>query len=197
MALLNPFGRGGSLTLSGRAVVLRYPQAGDYEAWASLRDKSRAHLQPWEPTWGPDELTRASYRRRITRYAQEIREDRGYPFWVMSLTGQLMGGCNLSNVRRGVSQTATMGYWMGAQFAGQGFMSAAVSLVLEHAFGHLNLHRIEAACLPVNEASRKVLLKCGFAEEGFAKKYLKIDGQWRDHLLFGLVEDDWRKSRTG
>lgn len=197
MALLNPFGRSGSVALAGDGVVLRHPQAGDYEAWARLRDHSRAHLQPWEPTWGPDELTRASYRRRINRYAQEIREDRGYPFWVMSPTGQLMGGCTLSNVRRGVSQTASLGYWMGVQYAGQGAMTASVKLALRHAFSQLGLHRIEAACLPINEASRRVLQKNGFSEEGFARKYLKIDGEWRDHLLFGIVEEDWRKGLTG
>ncbi len=197
MALLNPFGRSGAPGLTGGGVVLRHPQAGDYEAWARLRDESRAHLQPWEPTWGPDELTRASFRRRINRYAQEIREDRGYPFWVMTPSGQLMGGCTLSNVRRGVSQTASLGYWMGVHFAGKGCMTAAVKLMLGHAFGALGLHRIEAACLPVNEASRKVLTKCGFTEEGFARKYLKIDGQWRDHLLFGVVEEEWRLNRTG
>lgn len=196
MALLNPFGRSGVSNLSGGGVVLRHPQASDYDAWAKLRDQSRAHLQPWEPTWGPDELTRASFRRRLSRYAQEIREDRGYPYWVLSPAGQLMGGCTLSNVRRGVSQTATLGYWMGAQYAGKGLMTAAVRTLLAHSFGGLGLHRVEAACLPVNEASKKVLLKAGFAEEGFARKYLKIDGEWRDHLLFGIVEEDWRKSRS-
>lgn len=183
--------------LTGEGVVLRHPQAADYDAWARLRDQSRTHLQPWEPTWGPDELTRASYRRRLSRYSQEVREDRGYPYWVLSTAGQLMGGCTLSNVRRGVSQTATLGYWMGAQFAGRGAMTAAVRTLLAHAFGQLNLHRVEAACLPVNEASRRVLQKAGFAEEGFARKYLKIDGQWRDHVLFGIVEEDWRKGRSG
>lgn len=197
MALLNPFSRSGAPVLSGGGVLLRHPQSADYDAWARLRDQSRAHLQPWEPTWGPDELTKASFRRRLNRYAQEIREDRGYPYWVMSPSGQLMGGCTLSNVRRGVSQTATLGYWMGASFAGKGAMTAAVKLLLGHAFGPLSLHRIEAACLPTNEASRKVLLKSGFAEEGFARKYLRIDGQWRDHLLFGAIEDEWRKGRSG
>jgi [ribosomal protein S5]-alanine N-acetyltransferase len=196
VALLNPFGRSGASALTGGGVMLRHPLAGDYDAWSRLRDHSRAHLQPWEPTWGPDELTRASYRRRLNRYAQEIREDRGYPYWILSPTGQLMGGCTLSNVRRGVSQTATLGYWMGVQFAGKGVMTAAVKVLLGHAFTGLALHRIEAACLPVNQASRNVLSKAGFTEEGFARKYLRIDGQWRDHLLFGIVDEDWRKSRT-
>jgi ribosomal-protein-alanine N-acetyltransferase len=197
VALLNPFGRSGAPALSGHGIVLRHPQASDYDAWSRLRDQSRAHLQPWEPTWGPDELTRASFRRRLNRYAQEIREDRGYPFWIMSPTGQLMGGCTLSNVRRGVSQTASLGYWMGVNFAGKGVMSAAVKVLLGHAFTGLALHRIEAACIPANEASRKVLLNAGFTEEGYARKYLKIDGEWRDHKLFAIVEDDWRKNRTG
>lgn len=192
MALLNPFGRVTATALSGGGVTLRHPVAADFEAWSKLRGESRDHLQPWEPTWGPDELTRSAFRRRLSRYAEEIREDRGYPFWVFAGTGQLAGGCTLSNVRRGVSQTATLGYWMGARYAGKGLMTAAVRLVLAHAFGPLALHRVEAACLPHNEASRRVLEKSGFAQEGFAKGYLKINGAWSDHIVFGIVEETWR-----
>lgn len=197
MALLNPFGRSGSAALTGEGVVLRHPAAADYDAWSRLRDQSRAHLQPWEPTWGPDELSRAAFRRRITRYAQEIREDRGYPYFVYTPSGQIIGGCTLSNLRRGVSQTATMGYWMGAEFAGKGYMTAAVRALLAQSFGPLGLHRIEAACLPHNEASRRVLLKVGFSEEGFAREYLKINGAWRDHTLFAILDNDWRRKRAG
>jgi [ribosomal protein S5]-alanine N-acetyltransferase len=192
VALLNPFGRSGGPVLMGNGVVLRHPLASDYEAWARLREESRSHLQPWEPTWGPDELTRSSFRRRLSRYAQEIREDRGYPYWILSTSGQILGGCTLSNVRRGVSQTASLGYWMGAGHAGQGRMTAGVAALLTHAFGTLGLHRVEAACLPSNEASRRVLAKSGFTEEGFARRYLKIDGEWRDHLLFAILAEDWR-----
>jgi ribosomal-protein-alanine N-acetyltransferase len=192
VALLNPFGRNTGPALIGDGVMLRHPQASDYDAWARLRDQSRAHLQPWEPTWGPDELTRASFRRRLNRYAQEIREDRGYPYWIVSPGGQILGGCTLSNVRRGVSQTASLGYWMGAAYAGKGYMTAGVAALLTHSFGALGLHRIEAACLPSNEASRRVLTKAGFTEEGFARRYLKINGEWRDHVLFAILAEDRR-----
>lgn len=181
----------------GDGIVLRHPVTADFDAWSRLREESRGHLQPWEPTWGPDELSRAAFRRRITRYGQEIREDRGYPYFVFTPSGRLIGGCNLSNLRRGVSQTATMGYWMGVDFAGKGHMTAAVRALLGHAFSAMGLHRIEAACLPHNDASRRVLLKAGFTEEGFAREYLKIDGAWRDHTLFAILERDWRLSRTG
>jgi ribosomal-protein-alanine N-acetyltransferase len=197
MALLSPFSRAGAPQLVGDGVALRHPHSSDFDAWARLRNESREHLQPWEPTWGPDELTRSAYRRRLARYAQEIREDRGYPFWVFSTAGDLIGGCTLSNVRRGVSQTASMGYWTGVSFAGKGLMTAAVRAVLAHAFGPLNLHRVEAACLPTNDASRRVLAKAGFKEEGFAQGYLKINGKWNDHLLFGIVEENWVKNRIG
>ena len=100
-----------------------------------------------------------------------------------------MGALTLSNVRRGVAQTATLGYWMGKPFARQGYMTGAVKLMLDVAFRHLWLHRIEAACLPSNQASIGLLGKCGFAPEGLARGYLKIAGEWRDHLLFARLAE--------
>ncbi|HAH08897.1 MAG TPA: 30S ribosomal protein S5 alanine N-acetyltransferase [Alphaproteobacteria bacterium] len=197
MALLNPFAKPGSPLLDAKVATLRYPQSTDYEAWARLRDISRDHLQPWEPTWGPDELSKTAYRRRMTRYSQDIRDDRGYAFWIILPDGRLAGGCTLTNVRRGVAQAASLGYWTGAPFAGKGLMTAAVQAVLGHCFTALNFHRVEAACLPSNAASKRVLEKCGFREEGYAVKYLKIDGTWHDHLLFAILEDDWRAAQKG
>jgi ribosomal-protein-alanine N-acetyltransferase len=101
-----------------------------------------------------------------------------------------VGGVTLSNVRRGVAQTATLGYWAGAPYARRGHTLRAVRTVCAFAFGKLKLHRMEAACLPSNEASRNLLLKAGFSLEGKARAYLKINGAWRDHLLFGLIQDE-------
>jgi ribosomal-protein-alanine N-acetyltransferase len=102
---------------------------------------------------------------------------------------QLVGALTLSNVRRGVAQTATLGYWIGEPVAGRGFATAAVGAMVAWAFDDLNLHRVEAACVPDNAASRRVLEKSGFQLEGKARAYLKINGVWADHLLFGLVND--------
>ena len=177
--------------LQGDGVFLRYPQVSDYAAWASLRSESREFLAPWEPTWAPDELSRAAFRRRIRRYQREIRSDRAYPFFVFR-TGEnlLIGGCTLSNVRRGVTQSTALGYWIGERYARHGHMNAALSAILPFVFRVLALHRVEAACIPENEASRALLMKLGFREEGRARRYLQINGEWRDHLLYALLEDD-------
>jgi ribosomal-protein-alanine N-acetyltransferase len=176
--------------LTGKRVFLRAPAAHDYGAWSSLRENSRNFLRPWEPLWPADDLSRTSYRRRLRRYAREMREDRAYPFFVFDAgDGALMGGATLSNVRRGVAQAASLGYWMGEAFAGKGYMSEAVGRLLAHAFGVLRLHRVEAACLPHNQPSTRLLQKAGFQREGYARSYLCINGRWEDHLLFARLAE--------
>ncbi|MBU2532874.1 MAG: GNAT family N-acetyltransferase [Alphaproteobacteria bacterium] len=182
--------------LRGDGVIMRPPAPSDYIAWAELRDQSREHLLPWEPKWSRDELSRWAYRRRLRYYQRDQREDLGYAFFVFSeANGALMGGLTLSNVRRGVTQACALGYWLGLPYTGQGHMRAAVSLAVTHAFDELRLHRIEAACLPSNAASIGVLRRNGFQEEGLARRYLKINGAWRDHILFALLSDDPRPGK--
>jgi len=168
---------------------------GDYLAWAALREESRAFLTPWEPTWPLDDLTRSAFRRRIRRYMQDIREDAAYPFFIFdSRDDTLVGGVTLSNVRRGVTQSASLGYWVGADRARQGYMSASVAALVPFVFDQLGLHRLEAACLPSNAASIRLLEKVGFSREGFARRYLRINGIWQDHLLYAMLTDDPRPS---
>ena len=178
--------------ISGAQVALRPPVAADFEVWAKLRHDSRNFLVPWEPTWAPDELSKEAFRRRLRRYSQAARDGSGHVFFVFDKkAGALVGGCQLSNIRQGVAQSAaTLGYWMGERYAGRGLMTDAVVTLTKYCLTKLGLHRIEAACLPDNIASRRVLAKAGFVEEGTARKYLKINGQWRDHVLFAIVEDD-------
>jgi ribosomal-protein-alanine N-acetyltransferase len=177
--------------LQGNGVMLRYPQMSDYAQWSALRGESRAFLSAWEPVWAADELTRTAFRRRLRRYQREIRNDLAYPFLVFRKEDNaLMGGCTLTNVRRGVTQSAAIGYWIGVPYARQGYMYAAIRLMLPFVFELLGLHRLEAACIPENEASRNLLMKVGFREEGRARRYLQINGEWRDHILFALLEDE-------
>lgn len=179
--------------LRGRRIYLRPPLAHDWRAWAELRAGSRAFLEPWEPTWPADALSRFSYRRRLRLYQRDARADMAYSFLIFrNGDDALLGGITLSNVRRGVTQAASAGYWMGQPHARQGYMAAAITLVCDWSFGELGLHRMEAACLPENLPSATLLRKCGFTEEGYARKYLRIAGFWRDHLLFGLLEADPR-----
>ena len=149
--------------IESERVMLRTPQMSDYPAWAELRASSREFLVPWEPRWAMDELTRASFRRRVRHYQRDLREDIGYALFLYSVaTGGLVGGVTLCNVRRGVTQSCTLGYWIGAQYAQQGYMTAAVRAVVPFVFDSLDLHRLEAACLPANTASMRLLEKTGF-----------------------------------
>src|SRR5579862_2428097 len=169
----------------GDRVVLRVPQMSDHAEWAALREASRDFLTPWEPTWPPDDLTRASFRRRIRRYAEDQRSDLAYPLFVFRKSDNvLLGGLTLANIRRGCAQAGNLGYWMGSAYSRQGYMTAAVKLVVPFAFETLRLHRVEAACIPANVASIRLLEKTGFRREGFAREYLCIDGAWQDHLLY-------------
>ena len=174
-------------------VLLRAPQLSDYSAWAELRAASQDFLVPWEPLWAPDELSRASFRRRIRHYMRDMREDVGYALFVYDTRStSLVGGITLCNVRRGVTQSCTLGYWVGAAQARQGVMTAAVRAVVPFVFDSLELHRLEAACLPENTASMRLLERVGFKREGLARRYLRINGDWRDHVLYALLETDSR-----
>ncbi len=182
--------------LAGERVSLRAPERGDYEDWASLRAHSRDFLAPWEPSWPADALSRASFRARVARYAEDWRTDQAYNLFIFNHDETLIGGIGLSNLRRGVSETASLGYWVGEPFARRGYMTCALPLVLDFAFDRLRLHRIEAACLPSNVPSRALLIRAGFRQEGYARQYLCIGGKWQDHLLFAMVREDWGGSRS-
>ena len=177
--------------IQGGGVYLRYPRIADFPHWARLRGESRAFLAPWEPVWASDELTKGAFRRRIKRYQKEARLDSAYAFFVFRGEDDvLMGGCTLSNVRRGVTQCCALGYWIGERFSRQGYMYEAVRALVPFIFSTLGLHRIEAACLPSNQASQSLLAKVGFRQEGVALRYLQINGEWRDHVLFALLSDE-------
>jgi ribosomal-protein-alanine N-acetyltransferase len=177
--------------IAGAGVTLRVPQGGDYAEWAALRESSRDFLVPWEPTWPADDLTRGAFRRRLKRYAEDLRNDLAYAFLIFrSEDNALVGGLTLANIRRGVAQAGSIGYWTGAPFARKGHMTAAMRALVPFCFGTLRLHRLEAACIPGNTASVRLLEKTGFQREGYARNYLCINGVWQDHLLYARLKDD-------
>jgi [ribosomal protein S5]-alanine N-acetyltransferase len=178
--------------LDGEGVYLRAALPGDFEPWRQLRSASRSFLTPWEPSWPVDDLTKPAFQRRIQRQDRERAEDESHGFLIFRTRDDaLLGGITLGNVRRGVAQSATLGYWMGEKHAGRGYMAKAVRALLRHAFLEMRLHRVEAACAPENERSRRLLEHLGFQREGFARAYLLIDGAWQDHLLFAMLEGDF------
>jgi [ribosomal protein S5]-alanine N-acetyltransferase len=190
--MLSWFARDDTPVLKGPRVTLRAPRRGDYTAWRDLRRESRDFLKPYEPRWSEADLSRRVFAARLKRGRAEARAGTDYTFFIfLDEEGRevLAGGLTLSNIRRRAAQFVNLGYWMGRRYAGQGVMTEAVGVILPFVFTTLGLHRIHAAFLPANTASRRVLEKNGFKEEGFADNYLQIDGKWCDHVLFGLTRE--------
>lgn len=190
--MLTWFARDDTPVLMGPRVTLRAPRPSDYVAWRTLRKESRDFLKPYEPRWSEADLSHRVFAARLKRGREEARAGTDFTFFIFLREEgreRLVGGLTLSNIRRRAAQFVTLGYWMGRDFAGRGLMTEAVGAVLPFVFETLGLHRIHAAFLPDNIASRRVLEKNGFKEEGFAEAYLQIDGKWCDHVLFGLTRE--------
>ncbi|MBN9064038.1 MAG: GNAT family N-acetyltransferase [Rhizobiales bacterium 65-9] len=182
--------------IEGDGLVLRAPKLADYAAWSRLRAESRDFLAPWEPVWPQNDLSKTAFRMRVRRVTDDMRADIAYAFLVTRAeTGEILGGLTLSQVRRRVAMTGTLGYWIGRPHARQGHMSRAVRLTLAFSFNTLGLRRIEAACLPHNAASIALLEKVGFQREGYAREYLQIAGRWQDHLLYAMLARDFASAQ--
>jgi ribosomal-protein-alanine N-acetyltransferase len=162
-----------------------------------VRAANREALQPFEPTWPENCLTRDFFQRRIQRQHRDWQHGCAYAFLIFEKFGDtLIGGININNVARGAAQYATLGYWLAQDWRGHGYMKEAGHLICEFAFDDLELHRLNAACVPENAPSQHMLLKLGFQREGYAPKFLQIDGQWRDHILYGLPVEDYINAQT-
>ena len=177
-----------TFAVEGDGIKLRPPRMEDFKSWRDIRQSSRDFLEQWEPRWNDDEFMQSSFRHRLRRYQDLIDADSAYPFFIFDKeSGKLLGGITFSNIRRGVSQSATLGYWMGEAQANKGHMTRALNVLLPFAFAEFDFHRIEAACLPRNIASIKLLERTGFGREGLAVAYLKIADKWEDHLLWAKL----------
>lgn len=177
--------------LSGDNIFLRPPKRRDAVKWQKLRLTSKDFLVPWEPSWDNYSCTRRAYMKFLKNSYYLANMDRAYYFLIFKKKeNTLLGGINIGNVRRGASQSATLGYWIGKPFAKKGYMTEALQIILPSLFVDLRLNRIEAAILPENYPSMQLLKKSGFKEEGVFRQYLKINGKWRDHKIFSLIADD-------
>ena len=179
--------------LTGKRVFLRPPKRRDALKWQKLRMSSKSFLVPWEPSWDASSCTRRAYLRYFKNSNYLANMDRAYSFLIFKTDDKtLLGGINIGNVRRGVSQSASLGYWIGEKYSRNGYMKEALKLLIPSLFVDLRLNRIEAATLEENIASKNLLKKIGFKKEGVLRKYLKINGTWRDHILYGLLENDFK-----
>ena len=184
------------IRLQTERMTLRLPTHSDYRAWAALRDTSREFLTPWDPVWAEDSLSRKAFTNRVYWAARAEAAGTAVPlFLIRRADAALLGAVTLDHIRRGQAQAGTLGYWVGAPYARQGYMREALLAVVHYAFSDLDLSRLEAGCLPENAASRGVLEKVGFKYEGVAQSYLQINGRWRNHVLYANLRAD-RRGRT-
>ena len=184
------------LLIETERLTLRLPRHSDFPAWSSIRSESASFLTPWEPAWADDHLTRRSFTNRVYWAQRSVNTGSAVPVFLERRDDKsLLGAITLDNIRRGPSQAGTLGYWVGQRHSRQGYMSEAIMGLVHHAFTVMDLSRIEAACLPENEASRGVLERSGFKYEGVAQSYLQINGRWRNHVLYANLRND-RRGKT-
>ena len=184
------------IRLETERLTLRLPVLADHRPWSELRRDSADFLVPWEPEWSADHLGRKAFSNRVYWSQRAVGDGSAVPlFLIRREDTALVGAITLDNIRRGPAQAGTLGYWIGAPFARQGYMREAIQALSHYAFDRLDLSRLEAACLPENTPSRGLLEKCGFKYEGVAQSYLQINGRWRTHVLYAALRAD-RRGRT-
>lgn len=182
----------GPIRVPAGRVGLRAMRLSDAAAWSRIRLGNQEHLQPWEPTGrGPWEQRNhlSNWPPLWSSLKSEARKGRMVPL-VIELDGNFCGQLTIGNILRGALRSAWIGYWVDKDVGGMGVASAALALGLDHCFGAVGLHRVEATVRPDNTASRAVLRNVGFREEGVLRRYLDVDGEWRDHLLVGLTVEE-------
>jgi ribosomal-protein-alanine N-acetyltransferase len=188
----------GPLRTDAGLVGLRPVRLRDGSAWAAIRARDERHLAPWEPDtpglWA-QRNTPAEWPARWSALRAVGRRGQALPF-AITVDGAFAGQVMVGNVVRDPLWSAYVGYWLGSHVTGRGVTTAAVALALDHCFGPVHLHRIEATVRPENAASRRVLAKLGFREEGLFRRYLNVEGAWRDHLCYALTVEDLRESST-
>lgn len=182
-----------STRLVGERVALRAPRTSDIPGLRRLLAENAAHLRPWSPAAasGQDPLSLVEITRTITSQRRAWKEDRTYALLIESpVDGTLIGRVVLSEVARGPFQNAYLGYWIDHRHQGRGLTTESVRLTTRFAFEALDLHRVQAAVIPHNAASRRVLGKIGYREEGVSLRYLSIAGAWQDHVIYAMTRED-------
>ena len=177
--------------LDGELVAIRAFDLGDVDELVELRVRNRAFNTPYEPRRSDGFFTPAGQRAEIVRDREEWRADRMYAFAIVErATERIRGRVGLANIVRGAWDNATLGYFVDEAVNGRGYATEAVRLALRFAFGPARLHRVQAAVMPHNVRSARVLAKNGFRKEGFAPRYLRLAGGWRDHDLYAITVEE-------
>lgn len=182
----------GPLRVAAGVVRLRPVRLRDAAQWSRIRLADRAHLEPWEPVTGVDWQVRHavwSWPSVCSTLRSEARKGRMLPY-AIEVDGHFAGQLTIGNVTHGALRSAWIGYWVASERIGGGVATAALALGVDHCFGPVMLHRVEATVRPENAPSRRVLAKVGFREEGLLKRYLDVDGAWRDHLLVAITVEE-------
>jgi ribosomal-protein-alanine N-acetyltransferase len=171
-------------------VGLRPLAYSDARAWSEVRRRNADWLRPWEATVPPGDTTApTSFRGLVRDLRHQAKERRALPFAV-TVDDEFAGQLTVTNIVGGSARWAQVGYWIDQRHAGHNVMPTAVALVVDYCLQQLRLHRVEVAIRPENTASLRVVEKLGFTEVGYARGYLHIDGEWRDHRLFALTAEE-------
>jgi len=178
--------------------MLRPVRLGDGPALSRAYLANREHLAPWEPTRTEVFFTVAAQEQHAQQCVDDAAAGRSIRFVIESDDGEIRGRMNINNIVRGAFWSADLGYWVDASRTHRGLASRAVAQVIEYSLSELRLHRLQAATLLHNLGSQRVLLGNGFERIGMAPKYLRIAGEWQDHLLFQrLLEEPLSSRREG
>ncbi len=198
MALRHPSRPAAPVRLHGRRVMLRPLAPSDFREWSEVRLYNEDWLTVWEPrrhAHQPDPTReKSAFTSRCLQRDRDRAAGTAYQFGLF-VDQRVVGEVNLNNIIRGAMQSGTIGYWIDQRHAGQALVAEGVVLVLQFAFEQLELHRIEICIVPRNLRSRRVVEKLGIRDEGLAQRYLEIDGEWEDHIRYGITAEEWAARR--
>ena len=167
---------------------IRLPSMTDYEAWVKVRRNSEKFLHQWEPEKARGFYSKNSFQMRVRWARKNFKLNQVlHLFFFSKVNNDLVGGLTLDNIRYGPFDSASLGYWLGEEFANNVFKTEALKSIIHYANKTLKITRLEAATLPTNNASKRVLEKCDFKYEGVGQSYLQINGRWRNHVMYANV----------
>ncbi|WP_154723509.1 GNAT family N-acetyltransferase [Ilumatobacter coccineus] len=199
MVLRHPSRSLAPLRLYGKRIMLRPLAPNDFRSWSEVRQRNGEWLTVWEPSrqaHQPDPTTdRSAFSSRCLQRDRDRAAGTAYQFGIF-VDQQIAGEVNLNNVIRGAMQSCTVGYWIDQAHAGNGYTAEGVVLVLQFAFEQLGLHRVEICIVPRNHRSRRIVEKLGIRDEGTAQRYLEINGEWEDHIRYGITSEEWTTRRS-